>query len=177
MAKDKFGGRIDGLFARREWGEARRLLEKEREKSPDNHWVLTQLGVTFYEQHRYEEALAWLLASLKIVPDCPLTLWNLAGTLDAVVERVDDHPADFDDPRLDGLFVDARGPDAAGLLDVIRQRRRGARGWGQRTGVCRRGWGMSAAVARRYAKIEKSGSLLGCRRPQGDSRMRRAKIL
>jgi tetratricopeptide (TPR) repeat protein len=46
--------------------------------------VLTQLGVTFYEQKRYEEALQLFLASLEIVPDCPLTLWNLAGTLDSL---------------------------------------------------------------------------------------------
>src|SRR5437667_9074470 len=84
MAKDKLGGRIDGLFARREWGEARRLLEKEREKDPENHWVLTQLGVTFYEQHRYREALKLFQASNKLVADCPLTLWHLAGALDAV---------------------------------------------------------------------------------------------
>src|SRR5262249_34422721 len=46
--------------------------------------ILTQLGVTFYEEHRYDEALNLFLESLRIVPDCPLTLWNLAGTLDAL---------------------------------------------------------------------------------------------
>ena len=84
MTAKKLNGKIDDLFARGEWEEARRLLEKEREKAPDNHWVLTQLGVTLYEQQRYEEALPLFLASLKIVPDCPLTLWNLAGTLAAL---------------------------------------------------------------------------------------------
>ena len=42
------------------------------------------MGVTYYEEERYRDALAPLLSSLKIVPDCPLTLWNLAGTLDAL---------------------------------------------------------------------------------------------
>ena len=45
---------------------------------------MTQLGVTYYEQGRYREALAPLLDSLKIIPDCPLTLWNVAGVLAAL---------------------------------------------------------------------------------------------
>jgi len=46
--------------------------------------VLTQLGVIFYEQRRYQEALELFLTSRRIVSDCPLTLWNLAGALDAL---------------------------------------------------------------------------------------------
>jgi tetratricopeptide (TPR) repeat protein len=84
MARVKRNGAIDDLFKRGRWSEARRLLERERTRDPENHWVLTQLGVTFYEQQRYEEALLLFAASLEIVPDCPLTLWNVAGTLDAL---------------------------------------------------------------------------------------------
>ncbi len=81
---NKTNAKINDLFQRGEWEAARRLLVREQDKEPANHWVLTQLGVTFYEQRRYEEALPLFLASRKIVPDCPLTLWNLAGTLDAL---------------------------------------------------------------------------------------------
>src|SRR5208282_2496201 len=77
-------GKINDLIRREEWDEARRLLVREHDKEPSNHWVLTQLGVTYYEQRRYEEALPFFRASKKIVPDCPLTLWNLAGTLDSL---------------------------------------------------------------------------------------------
>jgi hypothetical protein len=84
MARDRLSEKINELFHRCKWEAARKLLEAERDKNPDDHWVLTQLGVTFYEQRRYEEALQLFLESLKIVPDCPLTLWNLAGTLDAL---------------------------------------------------------------------------------------------
>src|SRR5262245_15253150 len=84
MARDKLNGAIDDLFKRGRWNEARRLLERERSRNPESHWILTQLGVTFYEQQRYDEALVLFAASLEIVPDCPLTLWNLAGTLDAL---------------------------------------------------------------------------------------------
>jgi tetratricopeptide (TPR) repeat protein len=89
MAKDSLSDRIDALFRQCEWEDARGLLEAEREDDPNNHWILTQLGVTFYEQKRYQEALKLLLESRKIVPDCPLTLWNLAGTLDALGKHVE----------------------------------------------------------------------------------------
>jgi tetratricopeptide (TPR) repeat protein len=75
---------IEELLAREKWDDARKRLQKELAREPESHWLLTQLGVTYYEQGRYQEALRHFLASLEIVPDCPLTLWNLAGTLDAL---------------------------------------------------------------------------------------------
>jgi tetratricopeptide (TPR) repeat protein len=84
MAHETRTDTIDELFRRGEWQAAQTLLENERAADPENHWLLTQLGVTYYEQRRYEEALLLFLTSLKIVGDCPLTLWNLAGTLDAL---------------------------------------------------------------------------------------------
>ncbi len=79
-----FSDKINGLFKRGEWEKARRVLEKERASDPGNHWLLTQIGVTYYEQKKYAAALKMFLASRAIVDDCPLTLWNLAGTLDAL---------------------------------------------------------------------------------------------
>jgi hypothetical protein len=89
MARNKLDDKVNDLFHRGEWEAARTVLERERERDPDNHWVLTQLGVTLYEQRRYREALKLFLASLKIVPDCPLALWNLAATLDALGRSAD----------------------------------------------------------------------------------------
>lgn len=83
-AANRLTKRINEFLDREAWDEARELLQREREREPENHWVLTQLGVTFYEQRRYEEAMELFQESWKIVPDCPLTLWNLAGTLDAL---------------------------------------------------------------------------------------------
>jgi tetratricopeptide (TPR) repeat protein len=84
-----FSDKINGLFAKEEWAKARPLLEAELLKRPDDHWVLTQLGVTFYEQRHYEESLKLFLKSKEIVPDCPLTLWNLAGAFDALGKHAD----------------------------------------------------------------------------------------
>src|SRR5260370_22648315 len=84
MARDAVNAQINDLFRKDRWNEARKLLERELTKDPDNHWLLTQIGVTLYEQHRYKEALRLLQKSRKILDDCPLTLWNLAGTFDAL---------------------------------------------------------------------------------------------
>lgn len=78
--------KIDDLLHAEKWLEARKLLEKELKTDPQHHWLMTQIGVTFYEQRRYKEAFERFQASRKIVSDCPLTLWNLAGTLDALGE-------------------------------------------------------------------------------------------
>ena len=76
--------KIEDSLGREEWERARKLIERELAVQPKDHWLLTQLGVTHYERGRYEESLTPLLASLEIVSDCPLTLWNLAGSLDAL---------------------------------------------------------------------------------------------
>jgi len=84
MPKSNFSDNIEHLFGLGEWEKARKLLEEARRKDPQSHWLLTQLGVTCYEQKKYQKALQLFLASRKVVADCPLTLWNLAGTLDAL---------------------------------------------------------------------------------------------
>ena len=84
MATKGFSAKINELFEQDKWEDARALLERERKKDPNSHWVLTQLGVTFYEQRKYDEALRIFHASLEIKDDCPLTLWHLAGSLDAL---------------------------------------------------------------------------------------------
>jgi tetratricopeptide (TPR) repeat protein len=80
----RIGKQIDDLIQREQWDKARALIAKALVKEPDSHWLLTQLGETYYEQRDYKQALGLLLKSLDIVPDCPLTLWHLAGTLDAL---------------------------------------------------------------------------------------------
>ncbi len=87
MRKDTLNKRINSLFQQNAWKEARKLLEIEHEKDSEDHWVVTQLGVTFYEEKKYRDALQLFRKSLEIVNDCPLTRWNLAGALDAVGDQ------------------------------------------------------------------------------------------
>lgn len=84
MSKPTFSDKINELFAQENWQEAQLLLMARRKREPRNHWVLTQLAVTYYEQTEYLAALELLLESYKIVPDCPLTLWNYAGAQEAL---------------------------------------------------------------------------------------------
>ena len=84
MAQDTVGTSIASLFQGGKWADARKLLEAELVREPENHWLLTQLGVTYHEERRYHEALEQFLAAGRIMPDCPLVLWNQAGALDAL---------------------------------------------------------------------------------------------
>jgi tetratricopeptide (TPR) repeat protein len=84
MASVSIGDQINGLLEREQWVKARALIQKELKREPDSHWLMTQLGATYYEQRQYKKALGLLLKSLDIVADCPLTLWHLAGTLGAL---------------------------------------------------------------------------------------------
>jgi hypothetical protein len=84
MAVTKRNRLLEPLLERSEWAAARKLIQRELKKQPENHWLLTQLGVTYYEEGKYREALPIFLSSVRIVPDCPLILWNVAGTLDAL---------------------------------------------------------------------------------------------
>jgi tetratricopeptide (TPR) repeat protein len=76
--------KINRLFDREDWATARKLLDAEREKDPESHWVLTQLGVTYYEQRQYKRAERLFEEAVAIMPECPLALWHLAGSKDAL---------------------------------------------------------------------------------------------
>jgi len=80
---------IDDLFENHRWSAARKILETALLKDRSNHWILTQIGVTFYEQRKYQEALGWFERSQEILGSCPLTLWNLAGTYDSLGRHKD----------------------------------------------------------------------------------------
>ncbi len=89
MSKSNPISAVDVHFRKSAWKRAQALLETELANTPNDHWVMTQLGVTHYEQRKYKTALRFFRASEAIVADCPLTLWNLAGTLDALGKYVD----------------------------------------------------------------------------------------
>lgn len=76
--------RIEALLEAEKWAEARSMIQMALENEPESHWLHTQLGAAYYEQRKYKQALRALLRSRDILPDCPLTLWHLAGTLDAL---------------------------------------------------------------------------------------------
>ena len=73
---------IQTLLDREDWPAARRLILRDLRKTPDSHWLLDRLALTYYEQHRYTRALALSRRARELAPRCPLVLFNLAGALE-----------------------------------------------------------------------------------------------
>jgi tetratricopeptide (TPR) repeat protein len=65
-----------------DWEGARRLILIDLESEPDDHWLLTRLSLTYYEQRDYERSLELTNRALELAPQCPLALWDHAGTLE-----------------------------------------------------------------------------------------------
>src|SRR5438309_778426 len=74
---------IDRLFAQERWADARAVLAKELAREPDSHWLRARLSTTYYEELNYDRALEEVEEARRLAPDCPLVLWEYAGTLDA----------------------------------------------------------------------------------------------
>ena len=77
-----FSERINDLFKREQWAQARKLLQKRLEKEPNDHWLLTRLGTTYYEERDYPKALDLSRRAIQLAPECPLVLWDMASTLE-----------------------------------------------------------------------------------------------
>ncbi len=80
--------RIEKHIKQSEWKKARLVIMSELKKSPNDHWLLTRLSTTYYEEQRYARALKTSEKALKLAPKCPLVLWDYAGTLDMVGRHV-----------------------------------------------------------------------------------------
>ena len=58
----------------------------ELRRKRDDHWLLSRLALTHYEQRQYRRALHYELKALQIAPYCHLVVWGYAGTLE-MLER------------------------------------------------------------------------------------------
>jgi tetratricopeptide (TPR) repeat protein len=72
---------IDKLVAAKKWTKARASIMDKLLGAPTDHWLWTTLGLTFYEQRRYDKALQCSRRAVGLAPDCPLVLWDYAGCL------------------------------------------------------------------------------------------------
>src|SRR5437868_275163 len=79
--------RINEYFNRQSWREARQLLFRAIKRHPDDHWLLSRLSTTYYEERDYLKALETSRRAAKLDSTCPLVLWDLAGALDAVGDK------------------------------------------------------------------------------------------
>jgi tetratricopeptide (TPR) repeat protein len=74
--------KIENYIAKEDWKNARSLIHRELKKTPEDHWLLTRLSTTYYEERQYKKALTLVEEALKYAPRCPLVLWDYAGTLE-----------------------------------------------------------------------------------------------
>ena len=72
---------IEALIRAENWVPAGRAIRHELIKDPTNHWLLTRMSLTFYERHDYRKALVFSQRAFAADPECPLVLWDYAGTL------------------------------------------------------------------------------------------------
>src|SRR5512146_1689372 len=76
------GNVIEEAIKRENWEKARSLIRSRLKRFPDDHWLITRLGLTYYEQKQYKRALRYSEKALSLAPHCPLVLWDYAGSLD-----------------------------------------------------------------------------------------------
>lgn len=86
MSGTTLSERVNRLFEKEKWEAARKLLLKALDSTPDDHWLLTRIGTTYYEERDYATALDYTKRAVELDPECPLVLWDLAGTL-AMLKR------------------------------------------------------------------------------------------
>jgi hypothetical protein len=48
---------IEKLIDAEEWKAARKLIRAALRNEPDCHWLITRLGLTYYEERKYRKAL------------------------------------------------------------------------------------------------------------------------
>jgi tetratricopeptide (TPR) repeat protein len=77
------------LCKEKKWDKARLLLLEWLKDEPDDHWLLTNIGETYFEEKNYTKALEYEQEALKLHPYCPLVLWDYANSLD-MLERYED---------------------------------------------------------------------------------------
>jgi tetratricopeptide (TPR) repeat protein len=80
---------IEAAIKRDDWQGARRLIRAALRQTPGSHWLLTRLGLTYYETFDYKRALTIGLQAYQLAPQCPLVLWDLAGSYDMLRRHKD----------------------------------------------------------------------------------------
>jgi tetratricopeptide (TPR) repeat protein len=76
------GKLIEKAIHAEDWDGARKLITTELHHNPKDHWLLSRLALTFYEQGKYKQALFWDAKALQEAPHCPLAIWGYAGSLE-----------------------------------------------------------------------------------------------
>src|SRR5689334_17516155 len=85
--KDRSAEMIERAIEIDDWRLARKLIRAQLRRKPEDHWLLTRLSLTYYEQRQYRKSLYYAAKALQIAPYCPLAIWDYAGSLDMLERR------------------------------------------------------------------------------------------
>lgn len=73
---------IERLIQQDRWAEVRLgIRHLLREEGGADHWLMARMGLAYYEERRYREALEWSRRAIAAEPRCPLARWEFAGAL------------------------------------------------------------------------------------------------
>ncbi len=76
--KKKISNILNEYIMDEKWDEAEKILKDELEKTPEDHWLITQLSEIYYEKKDYETALKLSSKAIKLAPNCPLAINDYA---------------------------------------------------------------------------------------------------
>ena len=62
--------KIERLIEADDWPTARHAIRAELRSDPKNHWLLTRLGLTYYEEKDYKQALEGVKLSADLATNC-----------------------------------------------------------------------------------------------------------
>ena len=79
--KKEISHQLNNFFKSENWFKAKKLLENELTKFPNDHFLLTQLGEVFYEMQEYNQAKIYTEKAYNLAPNCPLASNNYAVVL------------------------------------------------------------------------------------------------
>ena len=87
---NKFNDAVNTAIAKQNWSCLRQLVLDEMAKNRDghsDHWLLDRLSLSYYEERDYKSAYKVIKEAEELAPECPLVLWDLAGTLDMLGDK------------------------------------------------------------------------------------------
>ncbi|MDD5681452.1 MAG: tetratricopeptide repeat protein [Candidatus Omnitrophica bacterium] len=65
-----------------QWNKARCFINAALKINPKDHWFLSRLALTYYEQYDYKKSLVISRQALRIAPKCSMVLWDYACSLE-----------------------------------------------------------------------------------------------
>lgn len=79
--------RLDAAERAGNWRKTLAAAKEGLSVFPNDHWLAAKMGEALLEGREPERALSEYRRAERLKPSCPLVLWGLAGTLDALGQR------------------------------------------------------------------------------------------